>query len=888
MDSGASGVGDPVGHCIDDVAGGRYPVIIMANTIQRVAGLLAIVLAAISLAVLPALVASEGESLTNSSADSGDSGLAVTLESTRDQLPGGVVEFIATVENKTGHPQTNLMVTMVVSEHEEALQYVEDSTIGCCAEGGAEVALPPLGRHPTLLTPLLDEHLIWFKWRMNVNECALRDRWIDIVIAVRTDDIEDTSALTRVYIIPHTDLLVKGFNVEYELDTPTPSPGTPVRHTVRIVNDGRVVLDDLVVHLNPHDTIDQFLPTVSENASFYIVRKRGEEPGRSVALDPKWSKPTGRFQLDYLNPGNILVLSWTDYVATDAPIGTVVTPHVSVRAAGSQEWTTDATRFTVSLPRNDLDVDVQAIDPAHLGPSYFPGDLVTMRVTVSNRTAVVHDNLQVEIDLPFALSYVESSASYSTPIYLGVNARRVSDTWIDEGLSLPPIEPGHWSAITFKVKVGESVAPMNSAETRVTLRTADGRERHDAVSVDVIPRPDIEMTVRDLGSVLAGTEARVSIDIRNTGDVSLTDVRFGWEETCTGVSYLPGTLTVSTWVPTETGSAQKTLIRDDGFVLEQQTNNDDVSVPIGDLATDDGRSEINSVVVGLTVRIAHDAGPGAILALPLSVVARVTRNSDASIAPIARTVADGTWWKIEVVESLVTAEEFETAVRSVLDRIEGVARKTAENTESILALAETAREINDEIRNITTETGATTTKLEETTKAIEEQAGKIEGLAGKIDVTTQDTNTRAKETTDLVGEANKLVATAVQGAEEITNQAEVIDATAKKTNDLAKEILGEVEDVKPWDQNVWWIVEWMGFGALASLIAGIVFPFILVGAWKRWRYRQATSPDPPAPSTPSSWGRSIRWATNHCRAGATVLATALQRVRDWIDRPWRH
>lgn len=854
----------------------------MANTAQRVARLLAIALAAlslaVSLAVFPAPVASEGESPRDSSADSGDGGLAVTLESNRDQLPGGVVEFIATVENKTGRTQTNLTVTMV-PEHEEALQYVENSTVGCCAEDGAEVALPTLGRRPTLLTPTFEDHSIWFKWHMTVSECTLRGRWTEVVIAVRTDDIEDISALTRVYILPHTDFHIKRFTVAYDLDTPTPAPGDPVRHTVRIANDGWVTLDDLIVHLNPHDTLDQFLPTVSENASFYIVRQRGEEPGSSVAVDPKWSKPTGRFRLDHLSSGKILVLSWTDYVATDAPIGTVVMPHVSVRAAGSQEWTTVATRFAVSLPRNDLEVDVQAIDPGHLASSYFPGDLVTMRVAVSNRTPAVHDDLRVEIDLPFALSYVEGSTSYSTPVYTGGNARRVADTWIDAGLSLPPIEPGQWSAITFKARVGESVAPMNSVETRVTLRTAESREQHDTISIDVAPKPNVEMTVRDLGPTLAGTEARVSIDIRNTGSVPLTDVRFGWEETCTGVSYVPGTLIVSAWQPTETGRVQQKLIRDDGFVLEQQANNEDVSVPIGDLTIDDGQPDqpgVNSVVVSLRVRIADGAGPGSILALPLSVVARVARNSGPGVVPIVSAVGDGVWWKIDVVESLVTAEEFETAVRDILNRIEDVANEIAATTERTEGLAE-------EIDEITTATGAATVELGETTSAIRantdaigEATERTEGLAEKIEEITTATGAATVELGETTGAIQANTDAIGEATTELEKTTETIGEATEAVGKTAEEVRDKLFDEDPWGQSTQWILRVGGFAALASLIAGLVLPFSL------WRGLVWVRRHPPRleMSVPL-------WAIDLCRAGATRLATARRRVRDWIDGLWR-
>ena len=791
---------------------------------HRLVAILVIAVAVSLAAMLPGFVTGQQGGADEQSSDVNDIDLLVTVEqSSPYALPGDRVEYTATIENNTGEPQTNLEAIMVVTEQADAMTYVEDSTFIRYREGGPEFPLPPLSRQTTLLAETIEPaQMIQVRWSLEVGRCTSRNVWAQVVFRVRTDDLEPPYPDSNLYIVPHTDTwATKHATADYEVDTPTPAPGEAVRHTVRVVNDSVVILYDVTVHLWYDESRDRILPTVSEDSTFTILSDRDGRPGRIVPVDPKWSTRLGRFTLDYLNPGRVLVLSWTDYVADDAPIGTVVTPQVGVRVAGSTEWTDVTTRITVAPPRDDLSVEIrQDYMSGYLSSARFPGDPVNMRVKISNDTDVPRQGVSVSLDLPTALSYVSGSGTYSTTTYVAGNSRRLPDDWIDDGIQLPTIASGEETTITFRALIGEDISPQDGLDVYAVLRSPTDVESRAHARIDVVKKPDIDLSLRDLRTAEAGSVVWFDATIQNSGQVPLTDVKFGFEQPCpsmANMAYIPGTLYVE---------SQTFVLRDDASVLSQQERGEDVSIELGDLEPDE------KIRITLRFRLEDDVEPGTIAGPHLLVSGRST---DRRLVPY---VGAGTPTEITVAQpSFVTEETFEARVEELLGEIEKGATKTAENTDRILALAETAREINEEIKGITTATGATATELEEASSAI------------------QANTTAVKKTTDAIEE-----------------QADVI--------------LAQVREVNPWSLGWKWVLLWGGFGVVASFIAGAVLPgtFWRLCVWVGGHWGGSGFPGPP---TPSIWGRPIQWTTDRCRSGATLLATARRRVRDWIDGPWR-
>lgn len=661
--------------------------------IVPLAALLFSAVVAILFGALPQSTASEGsaqplKSLQTSSTQT--TGLVVSFEAPEDAadvLPGERVKFRVSVENPTSRPQTNFLVGMVVSHNVEALEYAARSTF--VSRGDRQSSLPTLDRRGTRIAETFEPHeSVTVEWEMVVSECVARDRWVQVVFVARTDEEGEQRVFKNLYLHPHISLPTHHFTPSYQVDPSSPHPGEAVRHTVRVVNDGYLALDNVVVRVNSHETIDLYLPTVAANSTYYVVPRRGGEGTPPVAIDSGRSGPETGFNLDYLNPGQTLVLSWVDYVASDAPVGTAIRPQVDILPDQADEWKSVARRLTVSPPKSDLAMSIRSIDPEYLAPSYLPGDRVTMRVTVTNHAVTARDDLHVDLDLPFALSYIpgstylcvgqgndgdECTVAYAVPAYRNGNARRLPDAWLDTSASLPLLAPGETAAITFRAMVLEDAPPQEDVETHTVLRSASRDEHRATTHLDIVRPAEIDVDVDGPTTARSGDEITYEISITNAGQADLSNVAFGIEETCE-VKYIPGTLEIH--LPN--GRTE----RDDTFLIDQRREMRDMVYTIGDLTAWRPNGPGNTVDISLKMRIADDVDPGSTAGPRFIIIADRTSAAVTGTTNVRlRGIREET--EIEVVEPFVTAEDFETAVRDILDRIVGVADETKANTEAI-------------------------------------------------------------------------------------------------------------------------------------------------------------------------------------------------------------
>ena len=677
-------------------------------------------------AMLPGFVTGQQGGADEQSSDVNDIDLLVTVEqSSRYALPGDQVEYTATIENNTGEPQTNLEAIMVVTEQADAMIYVEDSTFIRYREDGPEFPLPPLSRQTTLLAETIEPaQMIQVRWSLEVGRCALRNDWAQVVFRVRTDDLKPPYPDSNLYIVPHTDLWdLKHASAGYEVDTPTPAPGEAVRHTVRVVNDSYVILYDVTVRLRHDESRERVLPTLLENSTASLSDRDGR-PSRATPVDPpKWS----RFTLRYLNPGKVLTLSWTDYVADDAPIGTVVMPQVDVRVASSTEWLPLSTMVTVSPPRDDFSVEIRQDDAGYLSSARFPGDLVNMHVTISNDTDVPRQDISVSLDLPTALSYVGGSGAYSTATYVAGNSRRLPDDWIDNGTRLPTIAPGEETTITFKAKIGEDISPQDDIDVYAVLRSPTDVESRAHARIDVVKKPDIDLSLRDLRTAEAGSVVWFDATIQNSGQAPLTDVKFGFEQPCpsmANMAYIPGTLYIE---------SQTFVLRDDAPMLSQQERGEDVSIELGDLEPDE------KIRITMRFQLEDDIEPGTVAGPRLvttgwstdeRLVPRVLASTETEVTiaqPALVTAAefreavtdilDDIQVNTDAIRATVSADEFETQVQGILGDIQA-------NTDAIRATV-SADEFETQVQKILTDIEANTDAIGEQAKVILKQVREV-------------------------------------------------------------------------------------------------------------------------------------------------------------------
>ena len=463
-------------------------------------------------------------------------------------LPGDEVEFVATIHNWTGAATDNLEVAVAVTQYPEALRYVEDSTLARFVDEGSEVRLDPLSAQPTrLLATMHPDQEVRIEWDMAVSQCASRDRLIEVSFQVWTDDYgQNASPLITtalIYLAPHEIALANGLVSDYVVSPVAPAPGDAVQHTVRLTNSGRVHLAVRLREIPKHATLCIIQERGRPCESSYTLAERPPTPARS-RYEPRWrieSDPAGTVTLEHarLSSGNILVVSWIGDVPADTPIGSEVTSHVDVSSMRtffdrnqSETWTKLTTSITVVAPRRGLDLRVRHENADRSEPTYQPGEHASLVVSVQNRSTTPVLSPELGLDLPAAVRYISSSGSYSTPDYVAGNARRLPDTWLDDGATLPTIGPGESIDVRFNVAIPTATRNDNETVDIIAVLRSDEQNLRESLPLVIKSQAELRMIVEHPTDVGAGDDIEYRVNVTNMGHTDLEDVKFGIEGSC--------------------------------------------------------------------------------------------------------------------------------------------------------------------------------------------------------------------------------------------------------------------------------------------------------------------------------------------------------------------
>ena len=679
----------------------------------------------------------------------------------RTVLPGGEIEFVATIDNWTGAATNNLKVAVAETQQSNVLTYVEDSTWARFGHDGVAVRLSPLGEEPTLLLSVMESDMqVRIEWDMAVDECASRDRWTEVHLQVWTDGFGQELPLivgAGAYIVPHQLALAGDLTADYTANPSMPAPGAAVRHVVLVTNPTTT-------------TASVRLRDIPEHASFCIAQERGGlcAPTRALAdrrPNEVWqtqADATGQltFRHPGVQPGNILRLSWTSVIPDDVPGGTAITSQVAVSSVKSHEgyaseaWTDLTTTVTVQSSRRELELRINSTDADRSGPMYWPGERAALLVQVKNHTNTPAYSPQLTLSLPVAVQYVGGSGSYTTLDYSGGNARRLPDTWIDNGgFILPTVMPGQAVDVRFQVEVRADAA-VGELDV-VTLLRSGRRETHDTVTLVVEPRKALSMLVHHPSEVNPGDLAEYRVSVSNVGQADLEEVRFGVEGTCSA-TYEPHSLAVvyhgGAWM-IRSGDPSQPDSKIDGL---------DVTQFVGNLAAGETRDVVFTMHIADSLDAANMRGPAFVV---FTDEAPIVGDRQEVELPVAR-------------QRAATTAELEATRDKILGEVRDVARDTQATANRTEELAEDIRKTGKKTEALVTQTGTLATDIKANTMAI-------------------------------------------------GNQTTTIEETTKATLDTV------VEDLDPWDQSPGWFIRWGGFGALASLIAGLVLPFTL---WRAARW----------------------------------------------------
>lgn len=306
-----------------------------------------------------------GVTATNASAQ--PAGLLVQLTSTqKDVVAGDNLGWVLTIDNTTGNTITNINVKKLLAQNAEGFEYIAGSgfmqiTNADGTKEPEEKMSDSWGDTKALINPFYLEsgESLRVEWNNLITDKVSND-WIQLGIQVTADDLQPVIVEKQTYVFPAGIEFNKSFTLAQDASFLTVNPGGTINYTITIVNNGEVVLDDVMVNLGLPNGDSQWVDYIPGSGSFNI------DGVRTVQLEDKWAERTGRFTLDYLNPGDVLTINYSVRVYEDTPHGLTLNSVVNARAAGSTEWTQAAANTTVVVEGVDTPVELPGSTPTEL------------------------------------------------------------------------------------------------------------------------------------------------------------------------------------------------------------------------------------------------------------------------------------------------------------------------------------------------------------------------------------------------------------------------------------------------------------------------------------------------------------------------------------------
>ena len=608
------------------------------------------------------------------------------------------------------------------------------------------------------------------EWNMVVAECTLRDRHAEVTLQISSDDFGRVTPIVhrqQIYVLPHQLTQQSHLTPRYSVHPPTPAPGDAVEHRLNLINDGTVLLGVRVRGV-PSDT------------SFYTIDERNGERSSAQtikdhslahAIDWWWWSDSGVFEHRKLGPGEILVLFWVERIADDAEIGTEIGRHIEVnhvsidsarrrdamrsdsvfsvsvtdsdyrvdgqattlwRAWGHslawpENWETLNGRLNVVAPLGDLDMRIDVADDDRAMRAFHPGESTQISARIVNRTNRVIDDLRLVVDLPFMVEYVRGSSSYSiSPNFVGGNARRIRDTWTDDGAALPSLAPRESIDVSFEVQISDDAEADQTLEIIADLQQNDHTELRSVVTLHVEPIRKLAVVVQEPLPVVGGEEILYNVRVTNVGQVDLDDVQIGIEETC-DTRYEPYSLT--TLMPHSSAQTK-------GF---RSANPSETDIENGVLTKDLGQLQRGqSAEVTLKVNVADDI--------------------DGLSVEGPRFVVSSSGVGADVIRQETTITIVQPTLAEILDEIRSIAQETKVTTERTKGLVE----------GIQTVTGY----VNETTEVTQGLVDKTQGL-------TEEAAVNSAITLALIDDVKEVTAATQGVGETILAEVEEVDPWAQ-------------------------------------------------------------------------------------------------------------
>ncbi|MEX2008420.1 MAG: hypothetical protein WD850_02955 [Candidatus Spechtbacterales bacterium] len=289
-----------------------------------------------ALAVSVALLAGVALPMT---ADAIEGDVMMTLAVDKHEVnPGDTVSFTATVKNNTDVKLTNVMIAGEIVDgpisyingsgfykhSDSTLVHAMSNTWYSTTSANAGYIEP--GQHVTVT------------WDMKVANNAPRNTWLQVTFDSWSDQVNEIPLTNKQIYVKQT--LAPHLVLSKTADRLTVAPGELITYTIRLENDGNTVFDNV-----------QLLENLPNNSTKWVtyVAGTGERniDGDIKALPDRWI--TDGYELAYLNPGQVLVVTFKVRVNTNAPDGLKLQNEVTLRADELDEPAQAAAATTVKV-----------------------------------------------------------------------------------------------------------------------------------------------------------------------------------------------------------------------------------------------------------------------------------------------------------------------------------------------------------------------------------------------------------------------------------------------------------------------------------------------------------------------------------------------------------
>ena len=290
-----------------------------------------------------ALIAGTVSGLTGGVAIAQTSGLEVQLNSTDHEVdPGQDFGLTATIINSSSTQQNNVIVKMRVTQNSNEVDYESNSGAAKFSDSsnvhnlanswtsnGQNLGYIPAGQNAVVT------------WQMEVDDNADEGEWIQIAFEVWSDQTPGGILVYKNIHIGEEESGEKHFTLSKTASRDVVNPGDTIRYTVKVRNDGDAVLDDILVV--------EDLPNGNNKRVTYVSRSGEYEiDGEEKRLNDDWIEDG--FELNYLNEGQTLTITFEVKVKSDTPHGLILNNIVNVKPKGYDDWTQAAANTTVHVP----------------------------------------------------------------------------------------------------------------------------------------------------------------------------------------------------------------------------------------------------------------------------------------------------------------------------------------------------------------------------------------------------------------------------------------------------------------------------------------------------------------------------------------------------------